>query len=232
MDLRRAREVAESQGRPLDDGQLDGIRDFLDELYRRNEVSNLTRVAREDADLRHVSDSLLISEYVGEGVNVLDIGPGPGFPSWILACCRPDVKVTAVESQGKMGRMLTALPLPNLNLMEQRAEENVQREAFDVVTGRAVAPFAVQAEISAAWLKVEGLFVPFRTPIEWDEIEQFPAGMLGLQLEAMEERDLPESEVVRLFPIFRKVRPTPIEFPRSWGRIKTRPLTSGSARGN
>lgn len=223
-DFPLLRQVAESQSRGLSNEQLGLVREFVAELYRRNEVTNLTRVPLEECDLKHLADSLLVSEFIGEGQSVLDIGPGPGFPSWVLACCRPDVSVTAVESQGKMARMLTGLPLENLKLLEQRAEEDVRREKFDVVTGRAVAPFAVQAEISAAWLKVGGEFVPFRTPAEKGEIEGFNAGVLGLELDRLDERQLADTEIVRLFPVFRKVRPTPTEFPRSWGRIKSRPL--------
>ena len=136
----------------------------------------------EDCDARHFAESLLISEFIEEELLVLDIGPGPGFPGWVLAVGRPDLQITCIESQGKMNGMLLAIPLPNLQVLEQRAEMDVQREKFEFVTGRAVAPFAVQAEISAPWLAVGGLYVPFRTPGEREEIETFIAGQLGLVL--------------------------------------------------
>lgn len=226
MDLQSTRQVAERQGRPLTSEQEAQLRAFGEELYRRNAVMNLTRVSEEDCDVRHFADSLLVSEFCAEGAEVLDIGPGPGFPSWVLACCRPDLLVTAIESQGKMLRMLSALPLPNLKIWEQRAEEEVLRERFDMVTGRAVAPIAVQAEISAAWLKVGGVFVPFRTPSEQEAIESLNLGVLGLKLWGFEERKLPGADAMRLFPVFEKVAKTQEAYPRIWGKIKARPLGS------
>lgn len=224
MDLTWTKETALGLGLGWEAALEERLKAFAAELYRRNETTNLTRVAEAECDVRHFADSLLVAEFCGEGDSVLDIGPGPGFPSWVLAACRPDLQVTAVESQGKMVRMLTALPLPNLAVLEQRAEEEVLRERFDVVTGRAVAPFAVQAEVSAAWVAVGGIYVPFRTPSERGEVEAFNAGVLGLVLEDLVERALPGSETVRLFPVFRKVRATPMEYPRAWGRIKAKPL--------
>lgn len=224
MDLLSSNQLALLQSRPLTDDQVRLIREYLDELYDRNKVSNLTRVPMDQADVRHVADSMLISEFCQEGSSVLDIGCGPGFPSWILAAYRPDLRVTAIESQGKMVRMLTAISLPNLEVKNQRAEVDVERNAFDVVTGRAVAPFSTQFELSAAWVRIGGFFIPFRTPVERDEIERFPALKLGFELKRLEERSIPESDTVRLFPVFKKIKPTPSEFPRGWGRMKSHPL--------
>jgi len=92
------------------------------------------------------------------------------------------------------------------------------------VTGRAVAPFPLQIELSAAHLVVGGLFVPMRTENDRQAILDFPAKILGLRLEGMETRTLPTIEVARLFPLFRKVGPTPSKYPRSWAEMKRSPL--------
>lgn len=224
MDLPSSHQLALLQSRALSDSQVRLIRAYLDELYDRNKVSNLTRVPMDQADVRHIADSMLVAEFCPNECSVLDIGCGPGFPSWILATYRPDLRVTAIESQGKMVRMLTAISLPNLEVRIQRAEEDVEPNSYDIVTGRAVAPFSTQFELSAAWVRIGGFFIPFRTPGERDEIERFPALKLGFELKRLEERSIPESDTVRLFPVFKKIKPTPSEFPRPWGRMKSHPL--------
>ena len=155
---------------------------------------------------------------------VLDIGTGPGFPAWPLACARPDLKVTALDSWRKGLAFLMTHPLPNLEILEGRAESVVRREAFDVVTGRAFAPFAVQAEASAAWVKVGGLFVPFRTPAESDLVLTFGGDVLGLRLRDKITASLPHGAGDRLFPVFEKVTRTDRGYPRSWAEMKKRPI--------
>lgn len=224
MDLMTTLEVAKLQGLDLNEQTIVQLEQFRDLLYEKNAISNFTRIPILEADVKHFADSLLIAEFCGRGSKVLDIGPGPGFPSWVLAACRQDLFVTAVESQGKMSRMMQEIPLTNLVILNHRAEECITREFFEVVTGRAVAPFAAQFEISAAWVAMDGLFIPFRTPAERDEIEGFPAGHFGFKLQTIHERALPGTDIVRLFPQFVKVKATSLEYPRQWGRIKTRPI--------
>lgn len=218
--------LAERQGFPLSESQIAACEAYRADLYKVNEVTNLTRISYEEAEAKHFADSLLVSPYIPKQANVLDIGPGPGFPAWVLACCRPDLNITALDSANKAIRFIERHPLKNLQTKLARAEDQVQREHFDIVTGRAVAPFATQAEISAAWIKIGGLFIPFRTPSEREEIEQFPAAQLGLKLIEINEVNLPETDIIRLFPIFEKVKATNPEFPRPWGRIKAKPLSN------
>ena len=97
-------------------------------------------------------------------------------------------------------------------------------ESYDVVTGRAFAPLSEQLEVSAAWAKVGGLVVPFRTTNESDAVSRFDAGPLGLALEKTTTWDVADREAARLFPCYRKVSKTPKSYPRSWAQIKKRPL--------
>jgi 16S rRNA (guanine527-N7)-methyltransferase len=114
--------------------------------------------------------------------------------------------------------------LPNLRVQNHRAEEVEEPERYDVVTGRAVAPLPIQMEISAAYARLGGYVIPMRTDKELAEIERFPAGSLGLKLEGFEGRELVGSDAKRVFPLFRKVRPTPKKYPRTWAEIKRSPL--------
>ncbi|MBS1716017.1 MAG: 16S rRNA (guanine(527)-N(7))-methyltransferase RsmG [Armatimonadetes bacterium] len=224
MDLSPFLEPSRRLGLVLTEDRLESLKAFGTALYERNEVVNLTRVPFEQCAVRHFLDSVLIFRLLPSGARVLDIGCGPGFPSWPLALVRPDLSVTALDSWRKGLDFLREHPLPNLEVMEGRAEELGRQESYDVVTGRAFAPFAVQAECSAAWLKVGGAFVPFRTPVERGTAESFRGEGLGLQLETVEASSLPDGAGERLFPVFRKVSRTDRKYPRRWAEMKSRPL--------
>ena len=218
-------------GVSLSQQQIEAFETYRENLYRLNEVMNLTRVPFEECETRHFVDSLLVAEFVPQGASVLDIGTGPGLPAWPLACARADLRVTAMDSSGKMLRALEAVPLENLTVRQRRAEDVDGSESFDLVTGRAVAPLVQQLEVSAAWVKVGGCVVPFRTPNERDEVEKSKPSVFGLALESIEERRLPHTDALRLFPLFRKTKPTPKRFPRTWAEIRSTPLSPPEERG-
>jgi len=197
---------------------------FLDDLYHANRSANLTRVPREAAMVRHVLDSLLMLDLVPVGARVLDLGTGPGFPAWPLAAARPDVQVTALDSNGKMLAFLRRHPRSNLHVVPARAEEWPTREEFDVVTGRALAPLAIQLELSAGPATVGGTVVPLRTPSDRERFAQSAAQELGLAMRESHSRRLPGTAIERWLPIFEKVAPTPDRYPRPWAEIKRRPL--------
>lgn len=218
------RAYCETIGFPLDPEREAAFVEFRRDLYATNEVMNLTRIAYEDCEVRHFVDSLLVAPLIPAGSRVVDVGTGPGFPAWPLACARPDLEVTAIESGGKMARFLRSHALTNLRVLQARAEEVAIRETFDFGTGRAVAPLPVQLELTAPLVAVEGLVVPFRTETEEDAIRSFPAEVLGLRLDSVERRTLPPGDVTRLFPVFRKVSPTPRQYPRAWALIRSKPI--------
>ncbi len=201
---------------------LHAFASFEEALYRANETTNLTRIPRDEAWLRHFVDSLLFHDLIAEGARVLDIGTGPGFPSWPLALARPDLRVTAIDSSGKMLGFLRSQPLPNLEIVQVRAEEWGVRDSFDAVTGRAVAPLPLQLELSAAPLKIGGILVPMRTPA--DDLQEPLWEELGLRPSGLYRRILPGTDVERVFPTFTKERATPKGFPRRWADMKASPL--------
>ncbi len=224
MDRSAFSSAAASIGLSLSNTQLDQFQLFEDRLYKANEVMNLTRVPRDECWLRHFLDSLLFHDLIPANASLLDIGTGPGFPAWPIACVRPDVEVTALDSSGKMLGFLQQNPLPNLQCVLDRAEEWSVRNKFDVVTGRALAPFAIQMELSATPCKASGAVIPMRTPADEEEIRKFVGRGLGLKLEKIVKRELPGTDIVRVYPIFRKVGKAHPTYPRSWAEMKRSPL--------
>jgi 16S rRNA (guanine527-N7)-methyltransferase len=204
--------------------QLDAFEVFEERLYAANQVMNLTRVPKDECWLRHFVDSLLIASLIPAGVSVLDIGTGPGFPAWPLGCARPDLQVTAMDSSGKMLGFLAQMPLRNLQLVQSRAEDAGVREEFDIVTGRALAPLPSQMELSAQPARVGGAVIPMRSANEREAIVASDFNTLGLKLETVEEKTLPGTDIVRVYPAYRKVRATPKQYPRRWAEIRAKPL--------
>ncbi|MBX3118740.1 MAG: 16S rRNA (guanine(527)-N(7))-methyltransferase RsmG [Fimbriimonadaceae bacterium] len=208
----------------LDADQRMHLERFAEELYRVNAYSNLTRISEEEFGLRHFLDSVLFHDLIPEASSVLDIGTGPGFPAWPLALVRPDLRVTGLDSSGKMLGFLRSQPLPNLTIVEARAEDWDVREAFDVVTGRALAPLPIQLELSAASCRVGGVVIPMRTESDMETISSLNPERVGLKFERSETRVLPVIDASRVFPIYRKVSPTPKNFPRKWAEIRNKPI--------
>lgn len=214
-----------SVGLAVSEAQFDAYDAFERELYEANEVMNLTRVSREECWLRHFVDSLLFQDLIPEGSTVLDVGTGPGFPAWPLAWARPDLQVTALDSNGKMLGFLRSMPLANLEVVQARAEEWGVREKYGVVTGRAVAPLPIQLELSTPPCVVGGWVMPMRTSN--DEFDKIRLRTLGLTLRDVIRRELPGTDIVRALPMYEKRAATDARYPRRWVEIKGNPLASG-----
>ena len=92
---------------------------------------------------RHFWDSAQLMPLIPASAKTLaDLGSGAGFPGLVLAAMRPDLAVTLHEAttkkcaflQAAADRMGVAVTIRNARL------EDLPRQAFDVVTARALAP--------------------------------------------------------------------------------------------
>ncbi|MDX2064331.1 MAG: 16S rRNA (guanine(527)-N(7))-methyltransferase RsmG [Fimbriimonadaceae bacterium] len=211
-------------GLALTPEQVDSFQFLHVKLYETNEKMNLTRVAPEQCAERHFLDSILMQDLFPADAEVLDIGTGPGFPAVPLAIVRPDLVITALDSNAKMLSFLHSVAPPNVLPINYRAEEWGVREAFRIVTGRAVAPLPIQLELSAAPCEIGGLVIPMRTMNDAILAPRIRVKDLGLKYERSEVRRIPGSDVERLFPIYRKVDAGKPRFPRRWAEIKAKPI--------
>ena len=214
-------------------------------LVETNKVMYLTAIIDEDGIiLRHLVDSLLISEYIKENSSIIDVGCGAGFPSLPLAILRPDLKITALDSTEKRIRYVdeTAkiLGLENVSAVAARAEDFAKlptcREQFDYATARAVASLPILCELTIPFIKVGGTLVAMKAKGAFDEFEESRSairqlcGSASLQGAKLIERSLvgkvgdENINENRTVIVVNKMSSTPKTFPRKFAQIKKSPL--------
>ncbi len=107
-------------------------------------------ISRKDMDHfyeHHVLHSLAIARFVNfeDGLEIMDLGSGGGFPGIPLAIMFPDVKFKLVDSINKKMKVASAVAeaigLNNIATRHTRAED-IYDTTFDAVVSRAVAPLA------------------------------------------------------------------------------------------
>jgi 16S rRNA (guanine527-N7)-methyltransferase len=119
----------------------------LDELYKdwNSKINVISRKDIEGLYEKHVLHSLAIAAAVPfrNGLEVIDIGTGGGFPGVPLAIFFPNVTFHLVDSIGKKLKIIEAvkeaLSLDNITTQHTRAEE-IKNRKFDFAVSRAVAP--------------------------------------------------------------------------------------------
>jgi 16S rRNA (guanine527-N7)-methyltransferase len=135
---------ARGLGIDLDEMQCAKLVAHLDLLDDWNTRMNLTAIRERPAQVtKHVLDSLSLLPWL-RGTRVADVGSGAGFPGIPLAIAAPGIQFALVESIGKKCRFLEhvcdTLQLPNVEVVQSRAETYKPEIRFDCVIARAVGP--------------------------------------------------------------------------------------------
>ena len=140
---------------------------YLDLLNKWNQVHNLTAVRdAEEQVSRHVLDCLAVLPYIEDAATLADIGSGAGLPALMLAIMRPQLAVTALESNSKKAAFIReavrVLALANVQVVAQRVED-WQAPPPAVIISRALAAadrfIALTAHLGDAnsrWLLMKG----------------------------------------------------------------------------
>ena len=131
-------------------------------------------------------------------------------------------------------RLIQAAELGNARSITARVEDYARqpaavgggREAYDAATARAVGPLALLVEYAAPLLRMDGVLVAWKGARDAAEAA---AGATAAERVGMAAKEVlpvqpyPTSENRHLH-VFRKVGPTPPEFPRRAGMARKRPL--------
>jgi 16S rRNA (guanine527-N7)-methyltransferase len=189
----------------------------------------------------HVADSLSGLDLVGHPGRLADIGSGAGFPGLVLAAALPETEVDLIESVGRkcdfIRRAIEAGGLANARVVCDRAEAwaaqpppDGGREAYEVVTARAVGRLSTLAELAVPLLTDGGALVAWkgrRDPHEEAELER-AGDRLAMAGERIEWVGPFAGSRHRHLHLLRKVGPTPADLPRRAGMAKKRPLGAGN----
>lgn len=205
--------------------------DFGQAVVKQNEVMNLTAIT-EPAQVAklHLLDSLSVLKTADlKGKRLIDVGCGAGFPGVPVKIACPEVDLTLLDSLGKRMAWLEQV-LPTFNVEAEcvtaRAEEFAarRRESYDFATSRAVARLNILLELTAPFVKVGGAVLAMKGSAAREELAEAKNAIskLGLQLERVE--DFPADGTAHSVIVLRKVKPTPVQYPRRYAKIKQSPL--------
>lgn len=221
----------------LSDSQIEQFLIYYEMLFERNQVMNLTAITEyEDVLKKHFVDSVCLVKACEliDGISLIDVGTGAGFPGLALKIAFPKLKVTLVDSLNKrvlfLDDVIRELGLKNVDTVHGRAEDLAKpgrlREKYDLCVSRAVANLSTLSEYCLPFVKVGGMFIAYKSEKVFEELSSAgrSISILGGELERQIEFKLPNSDVYRNLIVIRKKERTSDRFPRKSGIPSREPL--------
>lgn len=207
--LRALAEGSKELGIELTEEQREAYKSYYFELLKWNQKKSLTSItAPREAVAKHFLDSLCVSPLIKEGVKVLDVGSGAGFPGLALKVYRRDLKLVLLDASFKkvafLRHMVRLLGLEGVEVIHGRAEE-LKGELggrFDVVLSRALGPLEDLLSICLPFVSGKGILIAMKGPnwqTEWPYRWFFEA-----KLDRVIEYELPFSMGKRVLLVFSK----------------------------
>lgn len=179
-------------GLNLTDEQQKKMLDYVELIYKWNQVHNLTAV-REPMDMvtLHILDSLSVLAYI-ECKHLLDVGAGAGLPSIPLAICLPELQVIAIDAVQKkvsfMRQVKAQLGLTNFTVIHGRIEEQEVgtpdiKQKFDVITSRAFSEIGLFVKLTKHLLADDGKWLAMKGAIPQHEFEK--SGITPIEIKVL-----------------------------------------------
>ena len=217
----------------INDIQLEKLEKYYEILERENKLYNLTSITeKETVFLKHFYDSLTIVKIIDLNEQSLcDLGTGAGFPGMVLKIIFPNLKVTLIDATLKkcnfLEKVIKELSLENINVINERVEEYAkkEREKYDIVTARAVAPLKHLLEYGVPLLKVNGVFIAMKGNINKELVGiEIYENKLTIKITKSIEFQLPIEKSCRNLISFTKLEKTDLKYQRKYSEIKKKNL--------
>lgn len=229
------RKILQAEDYQPTDRQISQLEQFYQLLSEKNKVMNLTALAEpQDFLEKHLRDSLLLHRHFQfePETRLIDVGTGAGFPGIPIAVMEPELTVVLLDSLTKrihfLEEVIAALDLKNAKVLNSRAESAGRqpqlRESFDYCVSRAVSHLNKLSEYCLPLVRPGGYFIPYKAEKVLAELleSERAISLLGGELTAIKEDRILDAR--RFFPLIRKRKKTPPEYPRNSEKIAKKPL--------
>jgi len=171
-------------GLALAPAQVEALLTLVTELADWNTRFNLTAI-KDSAEVvdKHLLDSLAVLPHL-KGLAVADVGSGAGFPGLPLAIADLDRHYTLIESTGKKVTFLrhacTMLRLPNVEVIQGRAEGMKPATLFDIVLARALGSLSEFIRVAGHLAGRGGRLLAMKGKVPDEELRTIPTGWKAL----------------------------------------------------
>jgi len=229
-------EITNEAGFNLSDRQLNHLSTYANLLVEWNEKMNLTAITQNcEIATKHFADSLYGMKFIKDAKTLIDVGTGAGFPGLPLKIATPSLSLTLLDSLNKrlnfLNTVVDELNLSDVTTVHSRAEDGATigsslRESFDVAVSRAVANLSVLCEYCLPYVKLGGVFLAYKGSEVEDELAESQNAIetLGGEVEGIFKYTIPKTDITHSIVVIKKVKNTPVKYPRQGGKIQKKPL--------
>jgi 16S rRNA (guanine527-N7)-methyltransferase len=231
---------AQRLGINLNNEQIRKFSRYLELLVQWNQKINLTSLkTTQEIIIKHFLDSIscikVINKYVNtEGISVIDVGAGAGFPGMPIKIICPSIRLSLLEARKKktifLKKVTEEINFQKVKILNGRAETFGKgpdhRERYDIAISRAVAPLNVLSEYCLPLVRAGGLFIAQKGRSYKKETEKSfkTIQVLGGELIGVENVRIPFINQERHLLVIKKIKDTPSKYPRKEGLPQKRPL--------
>lgn len=216
----------------LDKSSLDQLARYIILFGKWNVRYNFSRsVSTEEIITDLIVPSLLFGLLMDHQASAVDLGTGPGIPGIPIKILFPDLKLTLIESSGRLLEFLRSvrdeIDLPDLTIEDGRAEDLAHnphmRGRFDFAIARSFAPLPVVAETASGFLRPGGhLIVQCSGDTSSDIPPSTDPGIVFNRIGAVLP-GIPDFHPL-FFIRFLQISRAPEEYPRGWKKMKNQLL--------